>query len=294
MRFSRLAVLVGLLRVLCGEGAWASEPVVSDLPPEYIVQRIKEVRQGWEVVEVEFAQFEYHPAFDFPDVKSRFVARGRFVLTPPDCGELETFPVEAKGRKREDKAQDRYAWTADEFQIRLPDGHVEMVSRAELRKRKALIGASDEDGSAERPADQTKSVDREPGEKEEPVTLGSLWVQCFRSMYIASFPPLVSMMPESPKDCLPLVYADDAEALAERFELAVMENDEFFFLIASPKLLRDRRQYSNLAICLDRETFIPIAQRTVMPGGDYYSYVVTSLRVNGEDITPPAQPEKKP
>lgn len=270
MRFSRLAVLVGFLKVLSGAEAWASEAVVSDLPPEYIIKRIKEVRQGWEVVEVEFAQFEYHPAFDSPDVKSRFVARGRFVLTPPDCGELETFPVDGKGRKRDDKAQDRYVWTADEFQVLWSQTQIEKIPRTEIRARNEQIRTSEKENA-------------------EPKPIGML-----QGLFIIFSPREWDIiLPESPKDCLPLVYADDAEALAERFELTVLENDEFFFLIASPKLLRDRRQYSNLAICLDRKTFIPIAQRTVVPGGDYYSYAVTSLRVNGEDITPPAQPEKK-
>lgn len=77
--------------------------------------------------------------------------------------------------------------------------------------------------------------------------------------------------------------------MADRFDLNVMENDKHYFLLARPKSFDDQRLFSETAICVDRETFIPVAKRTILPGGHYHSYVVMSLRVNGNDITPESQ-----
>ena len=83
------------------------------------------------------------------------------------------------------------------------------------------------------------------------------------------------------------MFADDIRALSERFELSVTERDEYFFLHATTKLSYDKRNFRETAICIDRETFLPVAKRTVLPAGDYIVCVLRRLRVNGEEIAVP-------
>lgn len=129
MWFRRLAVLFFVLAVLSCAEASDSEVVVSDLPLDFVIQRLKEVREGWEVVEIEFAHFEYRPLFARPGSERHSIAIGRFVLTASDCGELETFPLDEKGYKRTDKPEYRFVWTPDEFEMCFSDGYAEKFSR---------------------------------------------------------------------------------------------------------------------------------------------------------------------
>ena len=273
MRFG-LSVAACLLLALRCASACAAESVVSDLPPAYLIERVKEVRQDWEKVEIEYVEFEKRPAIDPPGSDARMTRGGRFALTPPDCGELETFPVDAAGRGTGEKAEERYVWTPEEFQIHFSDGRVEVISRSVLRERDGQIWA--------RPK-EAETSDQKP-------TL-------LQSLLMAILPKWEFHLPrvvESPKDCLPLVFAEDVEDLSERFELSVMENDKHFFLVAQAKKLEDQRSFQKTAICIDRETFLPVAKRTVLPAGDYFVWVVMSLRVNGEEIAVPLPHAKKP
>ncbi len=209
MRFG-LSVVVCLSLALRGALACASERVVSDLPAEYLIERVKEVRQDWEEVEIEYVQFEKRHAFAPPGSAARMTEGGRLVLALPDCGELETFPVDAAGRRTGEKAEERYIWTPEEFQIHDSDGHVEAISRSEIRERDGRLWP--------------KKEDSEPGKQDRP-SWQPLLAWLFPTGKFVS-PKIV----ESPRDCLPLVFAEDVEALTERFELSVMENNEHFFL----------------------------------------------------------------
>lgn len=263
MRFTVAAAFAVLL--LSAAGTRGSELVDSDLSPEEVVDRLKEVRQGWEEVEIEFALFERRSDFDGLD--SRITHRGKFVVLTGGCGECETFPVDEQGQKQNGEPDDRFVWTPDEFQIHSPGGHIEAISRAELRRIK-------KGETAERARTELK-----------PVSLAQVIAQCYVSLWAGVFGGVArNLIQESPKDCLPLVYAEDAEVLAERFDLTVMEDDEYIFLFARPIRLEDQRNYQQTAICIDRETFIPIGKRSVLPGPCYNTWVVTSLRVNGEEV----------
>ncbi len=265
MQFQIAAAFAVLL--LSTAGASGSELVDSELSPGEVVERLKEVRQGWEEVEIEFAHFEYRPSFYGP--KPRLMNRGRFLLMPGDCGELETFPADEQGQKQDGEPDDRLVWTPDEFQIH-SNAHAETISRSQLRERGGRLWET---------VGQKESTDREPAKQEQTI------LQWFLSAILPKGEWHSPIIPESPKDYLPLVYAEDAEVLAERFDLSVMESDESIFLFARPTRLEDQRDCQQTAICIDRETFIPIAKRTVLPGrGDYHTWVVTSLRVNGEEV----------
>ena len=66
-----------------------------------------------------------------------------------------------------------------------------------------------------------------------------------------------------------------------------MEDDKHLFFIAHPRQLYDKRNFRETAICIDRETFLPIAKRNVSPNGDYVLFFLTSLRANNEEIMAP-------
>ena len=192
---------------------------------------------------------------------------GRFVLVLPDCGELETFLVNEAGHRKGNETRDRFVWTAEEFRMHWPDGHVAAVSRSDLGKRGGQLWA--------RPSEA------ETG-KQKPTFLQWLVMAIFSKWEFA--PPRIA---ESPKDCLPLVFAESVESLSERFELSITENDQHFFLVARPKKLEDRRSFRKTAICVERETFLPVAKQTVLPTGNSSVWVLVSLRVNGDEMAIP-------
>ena len=265
-------------------GASGSELVDSDLSPEEVIERLKQVRKDWEEVEIEFAQFERRPNLFGPE--PRLAKWGRFVLRPGDCGEWETFAADKEGRKLEGDPEVRYVWTPDEFQIHSPNGHVEAISRVELRRLKA----KETDWAEEERSPENKIAEQEPARRkhpeQKPDSLGQVLLRGYISLWATVFTEVARRaILESPKDYLPLVYADDAATLAERFDLSVKENDENIFLFACPRLLEDQGNFRQTAISIDRQTFIPVAKLTVLPSGrDCFTWVVTSLRVNGKDV----------
>lgn len=272
MRFGPSLAVCLSLALRCAS-ACSAECVVSDLPAEYLIERVKEVRQGWEEVEIEYVLFERY-SFDSPGTGAQMISGGRLVLTPPDCGELETFPVDDAGRRTGENAEERYVWTPEEFQIHFSDGRVEAIARSAIRERDGWLWA--------------KKEDPEPDARGQPS-----W-QRLRTWLFPKAEFIWPKIAESPKDCLPLVFADDVEGLSKRFELSVMENDKHFLLVAQPKKLEDQRGFRRTAICIDRETSLPAAKRTILPAGDYFVWVVMSLRVNGEEIAVPLSHAKKP
>jgi len=244
-------------------GASGSELVDSDLSPEEVIERLKEVRKDWEEVEIEFAQFERRPNLYGP--KPRLANWGRFVLRPGDCGEWTAFSADQKRCWRENKPEEQLVWTSDEFKLVFSENEVLTISRLDLPERNKIV--------REGLAQPTK---RKPA---------GLLERLFPILVVFVPEEWDAVFPESPTDCLPLVFADDASALAERFDLSVKENDENIFLFARPRLLEDQRVCHQTAVCIDRQTFIPVAKRTVLPNGhDYFTWAVTSLRVNGKDI----------
>ncbi len=293
MGFGKSAVVFCLFAVLAGsEVAWAEPWWVSDLPPEYVIERIQELRRDWKDIEIEYASFEKHWDFDPPDSPAQYTGRGRFVITADNCGQLESWPMDGKGRNVPGETSTRLVWTPEEFQVHEEGAITHRALRREIREyqdrmREGALPTPDAKAFAEDEASDKES------EEQEPRSLGYRLLRCLFSVFefrIAQI-NLMAICSESPKACLPLVFADDVEKLTERFDLVVMENDEHLFLHAQPKGQSDQSHFREIALCLNRETFLPIAKRTVLPSGDdYLVCVVTSLRANGKEISLTAGP----